>query len=87
MFIDPLFEKVAKIVDPEDKLSGGAIIKLVEEKFTSTNSAMMSASQIIHQLRSWSADERKSFFDEIEEEYCFLCGSEQKCYCAPCYDE
>lgn len=40
MFVDPLFEKVAKIVDPEDKLSGNAIIKLVEKKFTSTNSAM-----------------------------------------------
>lgn len=40
MWHDPLFEKVAKIVDPEDKLSGGEIIKLVEEKFTSTNSAM-----------------------------------------------
>jgi hypothetical protein len=39
MFIDPLFEKVAKIVDPEDKLSGGAIIKLVEEKFTSNTAS------------------------------------------------
>ncbi len=37
MFIDPLFERVAEIVDPQDKLSGEAIIKLVEEKFTSTN--------------------------------------------------
>ena len=37
MFIDHLFEKVAKIVDPEDKLPGSEIIKLVEEKFTSTN--------------------------------------------------
>ena len=37
MWHDPLFEKVAKIIDPEDKLSGGDIIKLVEEKFTSDN--------------------------------------------------
>jgi hypothetical protein len=42
---------------------------------------------IVALLRTMSMQDRKRVLDEADEFMCLLCGGDQKCYCAPCYDE
>ena len=42
---------------------------------------------IVALLRTMPVADRKRVLDEASEFMCLLCGEDQRCYCAPHYDE
>jgi len=71
MYSDEQFaDEICKIVDPKDVYTGAQIIKMVEEKFTSTN--LVQQWPTWENFREWYFD--KSMAHEASDYYHFFTG-------------